>query len=671
MLLLLPALPGSSQIIATVAGDGQPGVTHAPVAATTAHIGTPAGVAVDKYGNFYIAEYAYDQITKVTPDGVLTVVAGTSTSGYSGDGGPATDAQLSAPYSVAVDTAGNVFFSDYGNSVVREISASGIIRTVAGTWRGYGGDGGPATDAQLNFPYGVATDPAGNLYIVDDFNFRVRKVSPDGIINTIAGTGEQGYTGDGGPATAAQLSLPIGIALDTGGNIYFTESGNYDIRKISPTGIITTVAGSQMAGFSGDGGAATQARMTNPWGIATDNRGNLYFTDMDNNRIRMIDPAGIIHTLVGNGSNGFSGDGGPPLAAALNAPYGVAIGKNYAIYIADWSNERIRVVDTCREPRASRITGGRYVCLDSVAELYDSTAGGKWSSSDTLVVRIDSLSGKMVVAAEGSAVITYTIPSTLAYCSSFATFPVRATTIKIAGHLLPVSCYGLQNGSISVHVTGGTGYYQYLWSDGSADSSIANLGPGEYIVSVQDDSSHCSLADTFSIAQPDSLLVNSTVTNDACHTGRGSIAVAVSGGTPPYSYVWSNHANGAENTALLAGSYDLTLKDLNGCAKEMTYAVADSNCKPVIVHDGMSPNGDGINDAWIVENIQDYPMNQVQVYDKWGDQVFAQTNYSNDWSGTGKNGLLPDGTYYYIVKLNSSQVPAGSDTYTGSLLIKR
>ena len=328
--------------ILTVAGNGQDGFGGDGGPATDALIDDPIGVAVDASGNLYIADYGSDRIRKVAPDGTITTVAGSGDEGIFGDGGPATDAVLDEPVGVVVDGSGNLYIADWENHRVAKVTPDGTITTVAGTGdEGFGGDGGPATAAQLNAPAGMTLDDSGNLYIGDYDDHRIRKVAPDGTITTVAGTGIPGFSGDGEPATAAQLNSPAGMTIDASGNLIFADGFNNAIRKIAPDGTITTVAGTGEPGYSGDGGPATAAQLSTPVGLVLDASGNLYIADTENNRIRMIAPDGTITTVAGTGQEGFSGDGGPATAAWLNFPTLLALDASGNLYIGDTENDRI------------------------------------------------------------------------------------------------------------------------------------------------------------------------------------------------------------------------------------------------------------------------------------------------------------------------------------------
>jgi sugar lactone lactonase YvrE len=374
-------------VISTVAGNGTSGFGGDGGPATSAQLAGPYGVTVDAVGNLFIVDVTNNRIRKVTPGGVISTVAGNGNQGYSGDGGPATSAQLYAPYGVAVDAAGNLFIADNGNQRIRKVTPGGVISTVAGNGTGgYRGDGGPATSAQLLYPYGVAVDTAGNLFIADTGNNRVRKVTPGGVISTVAGNGTQGFSGDGGPATSAELHYPEGAAVDTVGNLFIVDTSNSRVRKVTPGGVISTVAGNGTQGFSGDGDPATSAQLYNPEGVAVDTAGNLFIADTYNNRIRKVTSGGVISTVAGNGTQGFSGDGGPATSAQLGYPEDVAVDTAGDLFIADSTNNRIR-----------KVAGGSNVSVN-----FTLNAGGSATSS-TAGVNGTTRTGYATVTANGSA----------------------------------------------------------------------------------------------------------------------------------------------------------------------------------------------------------------------------------------------------------------------------
>jgi len=345
----------AQRIITTVAGNGTSGFSGDGGPATSASLFVPFGVAVDTSGNVFVADGDNSRIRKVPASGIITTVAGNgpactspgiSCGGFSGDGGPATAAMLSQPHGIAVDASGNLYIADTNNNRIRKVSATGIITTFAGGGSGGLGDGGPATAAMLNNPIGVAVDASGNLYIADSGNTRVRKVSTSGIITTVAGNGTAGFSGDSGPATSAALNAPEAVAVDAAGNLYIADTSNSRIRKVSASGIITTVAGNGTQAFSGDGGAATSAAVDRPSGVAVDASGNIFIAlnFVDTMRVREVSAAsGIITTFAGGGT-AVPGDGGPATSAQLD-PYGVAIDVFGNVFLSDQSNGyRIRKV---------------------------------------------------------------------------------------------------------------------------------------------------------------------------------------------------------------------------------------------------------------------------------------------------------------------------------------
>ncbi len=343
LLILLPFIT-DAQIITTIAGNGTPGYSGDGGPATAALINYPRRVTTDRHGNIYFTEEVNCVVRKINRSGIVSTVVGYGVPGFSGDGGAAIYAQLASPFGLTVDRAGNLYISDYNNVRIRKIDTSGIITTIAGTGViGYNGDSIAATAAELGDPADLAIDIHGNVLIADARNRRIRRVDAAGMITTIAGTGVGGFSGDGGPASAARL-VAGGIATDTFGNIYFSDS--FRIRKIDASGIVTTIAGNGTPGHAGDGGPATAATISGVESLSPDDSGNIYFTD-DQVMIRKISRGGIISRVAGTGIPGYSGDGGNPLLARLGFASGVCWdrGKRGRILIADQGPaQRVRCV---------------------------------------------------------------------------------------------------------------------------------------------------------------------------------------------------------------------------------------------------------------------------------------------------------------------------------------
>ncbi len=357
---------GASPTISTLAGTGVAGFSGDGGSPGAAQLAAPAGVAVDSSGHVYIADQANNRIRKLTfgSSPVIATLAGTGTAGFGGDGASAAAAQLSGPAGIAVDSNGNLYIADQGNNRIRKVlsTSSPTIGTVAGNGiAAFGGDGGSATSASLSAPSGVAVDGSGNLYIADTQNDRVRFVTAAGVIQTVAGNGSLSFSGDGLNPQCGSLSGPVGVAVDASGNIYIADFINNRIREVvlSPTPTLVTIAGSGMAGFSGDGASPAGAQLAGPLGVALDPFGNLYIADSLNNRIRMVTAGAnpTITTVVGNGTAGFSGDGGSPLSAQLSYPTGVAFDASGNLYIADSQNHRIRQVVFNATPTINTVAG--------------------------------------------------------------------------------------------------------------------------------------------------------------------------------------------------------------------------------------------------------------------------------------------------------------------------
>ncbi len=325
-----------SQTIATVAGNGATGFSGDGGAATSAALNHPRGLAVDAGGSLYISDTDNYRVRRIAANGIISTFAGTGVTNATGDGGAAVSAAISDATGLAFDRAGNLYIADAGNRRIRKITPGGVISTFAGTGiQGFDGDGGAATSARLNRPTSITFDLAGNMFIADSSNHRIRRVSTSGTITTIAGNGRDAFAGDGGAATNASLSFPLGVAVDGSGNVYIADAGNNRIRRINTSGVISTVAGNGAGRFAGDDGQAATASINIPSDVALDAAGTLYIADSGNNRVRVVSAAGIITTLAGTGVDSFSGDGGPAGAAALNYPWGLTIDSSGTLYIAD------------------------------------------------------------------------------------------------------------------------------------------------------------------------------------------------------------------------------------------------------------------------------------------------------------------------------------------------
>jgi type IX secretion system substrate protein/NHL repeat-containing protein len=344
LLLLLPFF-ANAQIITTIAGNGTMAHTGDGSCAKAAEIGEPFGTTFDKYGNFYFTESTDNRIRKIDTNGIISNFAGTGTGGFFGDGGPATAAKFNNVIGLVTDTLGNLFVADGFNNRIRKIDVTtGIITTIAGGGSLGLGDGGPATAAVLNDPLDVCFDRSGNLYIADWGNYLVRKVDRSGIISTFAGNGSTTFSGEGGPATAAGISAVYGLCTDTIGNLFIADRSVSRVLKVDNAGILTTIAGTGLGYSTGDGGPATAAQL-NPERLAFDDSGNLYVSCVYKYCIRKIDVAGIINTIAGIDTvAGFYGDGGMADTAEFNYPQGIAFDPHGNLFVADEKNNRIRKI---------------------------------------------------------------------------------------------------------------------------------------------------------------------------------------------------------------------------------------------------------------------------------------------------------------------------------------
>jgi serine/threonine protein kinase, bacterial len=328
------------------AGSGQSGFSGDGGLATKASFRIPAGLAFDPEGNLYIADRENHRIRKIDTKGYISTFAGIGEAGFSGDEGPAVKAKLNLPSGVVADKKGNLYISDRSNDRIRVVDKKGVIRTYAGSGvAGFQGDAGPALKAQLDKPFGITLDEAKNLYIADRNNNRVRKVSPEGIITTVAGDGGFFFMGDNGPAYRASIAAPTGVAVDTKGNLYIADRNNNRIRVVDSMGMIRTVAGTGQQDYNGESEVARETNLYLPFGLTVDSNDNLLVIDRSHYRIRRIDPkSGQVETVAGNGIKLFAGDGGPATGATLSFPHGMSVDKKDNLFFSDKGHFRIRKI---------------------------------------------------------------------------------------------------------------------------------------------------------------------------------------------------------------------------------------------------------------------------------------------------------------------------------------
>jgi hypothetical protein len=529
----------ATNIITTVAGNGSASFSGDGGWATNASLADPYGVAFDAVGNLYISDAGHQRIRKVDTSGIITTVAGNGGANFSGDGGAAIKAGLNSPWGVALDGVGNLYFADEVNQRIRKVGTNGIITTVAGNgYEGFYGDGGAATSAELYFPQGVALDGSGNLYIGDISNGRVRKVDTNDIITTVAGNGSFGYSGDGGPATNAMLSQPSGVAVDAAGNLYIADAYNNHIRKVDTNGIITTVAGNGNETYSGDGGAATNASLANPYDLVLDGSGNMYIADTYNNRIRKVDTNGIITTVAGNGWETYAGDGGAATNANLGNPFGVAVDASGNIFIADTGNNRIR-----------KVHPGGYPTLPLNAV--------RTNNSGNYTVVVTSPYGSVT-----SAVATLTVvqpPSIVGQSVSPAVLPGSNATLSVMATGTPPLFYSWYFNATN------------LVQDGTIPSFIVsnmNSGSaGQYSVVVTNAyGSETSLFATLALAIPPSVTTQSaSQTNLAGSNVTFNVTVD---GTGPFFFQWQFNGTNLPNNIIttVAGNGSLPYSGDGGAA---------------------------------------------------------------------------------------------------------
>jgi len=638
-----------AQIITTIAGDGfgvptSGGYSGDGGQATNAELFWPYSITL-KGGNIYIADTYNRCIRKISTTGVITTIAGGGSSGL-GDGGQATAANLWNPSQVIFDGAGNMYVVDENHNRIRLVNTTGIISTIAGNGQvGFGGDGGPATAAKLHGPQYIALDATGNLYIADVVNNRIRKVNTAGIISTIAGTGAAGFSGDGGQATAAKLNGPDGVTFDTNGNLYIADYSNNRIRMVNTSGIINTIVGTGVAGFSGDGGPATAAQINGPNdGIVFDALGNFYIPDALNNRVRKVNTLGIINTIAGNGTAGFSGDGGSALAAELNYPGGVALDSSLCnLYIADLYNNRVRMVSNAE---VTITVNSPSVCIGNSATL---TATGAANYTWTPNTNLNTDIGNTVVATNTSNT-TYTVLSTVGSCHNLATALVTINPLPIITINTPTICIG-DTGTLTA-----SGASTYIWNTGANASSIV-VSPSvstNYTVVGVNTNSCISVPTIGGITVSPYPSVSIGGNNNIC-IGENTTLIASGANT----YTW-NTGDTLANLILnptLNTSYTVT-GAFGTCSTTTVTSVTVNNPFSFTMPNIVTPNNDGIND-YIDFGKYQFSTLQLEIYNRWGAKVFESSNPTCVWKPT-----EDDGTYFYTMQ---SQISCSNEKQNKTL----
>ncbi len=521
--------------IYTIAGTGIAGFSGDGGLAINAKINKQSYFAKDISGNIYFSDRYNRRVRKIATNGIITTVAGNGTSGSGGDGGPATAAQIAQVSGLTLDADGNLYISDYDENKIRKVNTAGIITTFAGTGASSStGDGGHATAASLQTPMGLSVDHSGNLLVIEQFGHRVRKIAPgSNIISTIIGTGVIGYSGNGGPATAATISYPNTIFVDSADNIYLTDNGNHALRKINTAGIISTIAGNGLEGFSGDGGPATSARLDYPAGATMDATGNIYIADYGNHRIRKINTSGIISTYAGTGSPGFNSDCIAPTTAKIYFPLDVIISNDGGLLISDESNNRIRKVHTSNNIPVL-LSGTTELCNGSTSTLTSSHSGGTWTSNNTSVATV-SATGVVTATGVGTATISYTNLSACGYASGSIVVNVAESidlaTITGASEL----CTGSST-TLSSSTTGGS------WTSSNvgiatvgSTGTVTGIGAGVVVISYTK-TNGCGTAIATKTITVNTTIAAGTITGPiAVYTGNNiSLSATPAGG------VWSS-----------------------------------------------------------------------------------------------------------------------------------
>jgi gliding motility-associated-like protein len=575
MLLIISSYV-SAQVITTAAGNGTYGYSGDGGLATSSQIFDPQGVCADPAGNIYFTDHGNHVVRKISTSGFISTFAGTGSNNYSGDGGLATAAAFKLPYGICADKHGNIYISDEGAHVIRKVDVNGIVTRFAGNgiFGHSTGDGGPATQATLFSIAGISVDGLGNIYLAEFAGNVVRKINTSGIISTIAGEALSGSSGDGGPAVNARLGAPTGVDVDAAGNVYIADMGNSRIRKINTAGIITTIAGTIGQGYSGDGGLAIHAKLKYPYGVFVDAIGNVFFGDTGNNAVRKIDHSGIITTVAGTGVSGYTGDGGPATDAKLASPGDLCIGIDGSLYFntaGSFAVRKITLEPICNSSGPLNLPGTVALCSGNTIMLNATSAYASYLWQDGSV---DSI---FVVTQPGN----YHV-SAIDGCGS--TYRDSTTVIAAPPITLNVGADRTKCNTDTIHLSAPAGFISYSWSPNYNINSVSaqqvitapTVDTAYYIKAEK--SPGCFAFDTVHITVRQSPPINLGEDKSVC-LGDSAVFDAAAGFE---SYLWSNGAITPNISGYTTGSYAVTGTTAQGCKSSDTVNIVNVYSLPVV-----------------------------------------------------------------------------------------
>jgi gliding motility-associated-like protein len=634
-------------LTSTVAGTGNPGMADGT--GKSASFNQPFGVATDPTGNLYVVDHLNNTIRKITPAGVVSTIAGSGSIGR--DNGVGTAASFNNPTGIAVDRGGNIYVADVSNNMIRKITPGGVVTTLAGSGATGSADG-LGSAATFNNPSGIAVDAAGNVYVADLSNNRIRKITAGGLVSTIAGSGFVGSAD--GTGAAATFNQPYGLAVDITGTLFVTDWGNDLIRKITPDGVVTTIAGTGQPG-SADG-QGTAASFNQPFGIAVDEAGNIYIADTGNEKIREISPTGLVTTVAGNGNRGK--DDGIGGTTTFYQPTGVVSDGAGDVYIADEFNQLIREIVTISDytidkalpagltfDRSTGTIAGTPTVV-TAAQTYTVTAYNEGGSSSTPVII------GVVEAPPVPQIITFNPITTKTYGDpAFAPVATSSdTTIAITYTSSDPGVATIVNGQIQITGAGIT----IITANQPADSVYSaappvtqtlTVMPAPLVGTVDDKSRPYESKDP-----PFTVTFTGFVYEDgpAQLTGKPVITTTAVASSPagPYPITASGDVSPNYTVTYIPGILTVTPVP-----------------SQIIIPNAFTPNGDGINDFWDIKNLDEFPDPTVSVYNRYGLLVYHSNGYPKPWDGTYNGSLLPVGVYYYIINpKNGLQQVAGNVT---------